>query len=180
MKTTVFRSADASHANDGSYHPHVTPLSMYWAVFGALLVLTVLTVGISELGIPQPWSLIIALAVATVKATLVCAFFMHLFFEVRSYTFILVLSVFFCGAFFGLTMLDLLTRDSVNPENGIHVPEHELRAAGKVPRGFVQAVPGAKEAGDHGGHVPAAHDAGAPVEGAAHTAAPADAAPAAH
>ena len=183
IPSNVHPSAVESHAaDDGSYHAHVTPLPIYFAVFGALLVLTVITVGISELGLPQPWSLLAALAVAVLKATLVCAFFMHLFFEVKSYTFVLLAGVFFSGIFFTLTMTDLLTRGDVIPEPGNRVMFDEATAQGKDPNGWRTAKPGAGEHDAHGGAehgepAPAAHQTEvAPAEGQA----PSAEAPAAH
>jgi cytochrome c oxidase subunit 4 len=148
-------------------------MRMYWGVFGALLVLTVVTVAISELGLPMPISIILALAVAFLKAGLVSAIFMHLYSEERAYTMILVMSLFFCAVFFGLTLLDVLTRGSVAPENGIHVVEDEIRKSGKVPRGFRVAKEGADAHGGHGGEhgkseAPAAHDASHEAAPAAH------------
>ena len=53
----------------------------YFVVFGALLILTVVTVAISYIHLPLPWAITIALVVATVKASLVALYFMHLISE---------------------------------------------------------------------------------------------------
>jgi cytochrome c oxidase subunit 4 len=50
----------------------------YIAVFAALLVLTVVTVGVSYLSLPMTPTILVALAIASVKAALVAMFFMHL------------------------------------------------------------------------------------------------------
>jgi cytochrome c oxidase subunit 4 len=50
----------------------------YLTVFGALLVLTIVTVGVSYLQLPEVETVALALAIATAKATLVAMFFMHL------------------------------------------------------------------------------------------------------
>ena len=47
-------------------------------VFGTLLVLTLITVGVSYLDLPEVETVIVALSIATVKASLVAIFFMHL------------------------------------------------------------------------------------------------------
>jgi cytochrome c oxidase subunit 4 len=47
-------------------------------VFGTLLVLTLITVGVSYLDLPEVETVIVALTIATVKASLVAIFFMHL------------------------------------------------------------------------------------------------------
>jgi cytochrome c oxidase subunit IV len=53
----------------------VTHVRTYLTVFGALLVLTVTTVGVSYLHLP---TVTLGLVIAAAKATLVVLFFMHL------------------------------------------------------------------------------------------------------
>ena len=50
----------------------------YLMVFGALLVLTLVTVGVSYLDLPEAETVTVALVIATIKASLVAMFFMHL------------------------------------------------------------------------------------------------------
>jgi cytochrome c oxidase subunit 4 len=50
----------------------------YLMVFGTLLILTVATVGASYLDLPVGPTVALGLTIATVKAALVAAFFMHL------------------------------------------------------------------------------------------------------
>ena len=59
-----------------SHTPHISPLSLYMLIFGALMIGTVITVAIAfvDLG---PLNTPIALAIAFFKATLVILFFMH-------------------------------------------------------------------------------------------------------
>ena len=62
--------------------PDVGPASVdvrpYLAVFGALMVLTVVTVAVSYLQMATTPTVLVALAIATAKAALVAMFFMHL------------------------------------------------------------------------------------------------------
>lgn len=51
---------------------------VYMMVFGALAVLTVVTVGVSYLDLPFAPALTLALVIASVKAGLVALYFMHL------------------------------------------------------------------------------------------------------
>ena len=90
-------------------------------VFGALLVLTVLTVFVSWLGLPAGLSFPVAMAVACMNALLVCAYFMHLAFEKKFYLLIFVVSIVFMLLFFIFTMADLTYRGLANPEerNGV-------------------------------------------------------------
>jgi cytochrome c oxidase subunit 4 len=67
----------------------------YMMVFGALGVLTLATVGASYLQIPLGPAIALALAIATLKASLVALFFMHLKGEVRAIVWTLMLTALF-------------------------------------------------------------------------------------
>lgn len=54
---------------------------VYWVIFGCLLFLTVVTVGISYIHLPFTLAVILALVVASTKASLVALYFMHLISE---------------------------------------------------------------------------------------------------
>lgn len=70
----------------------------YYFVFGALLILTLVTVSISYLHLSVVPAIIAALIVASVKGTLVASYFMHLISERKFIYFILILTaVFFAG-----------------------------------------------------------------------------------
>lgn len=58
-------------------HVHVAPLWILLSVFGALMVLTAVTVGVAYLDLGN-FNLMVAMGVAVVKATLVVLYFMHL------------------------------------------------------------------------------------------------------
>lgn len=62
--------------NDMAAHP--VSVGPYLAVFGALLVLTVVTVAVSYVEMSTTPTVLLALAIASVKASLVAMFFMHL------------------------------------------------------------------------------------------------------
>jgi cytochrome c oxidase subunit 4 len=57
-------------------HGHVAPKSMYYMVFGALIVGTLLTVAAAKIDM-GPLNNVVMLAIASAKATLVILFFMH-------------------------------------------------------------------------------------------------------
>jgi len=59
---------------------HIQPASVYVTVLAILLVLTVVTVWIAGFDFGA-WNLVVAMLVASVKATLVAMFFMHLKYE---------------------------------------------------------------------------------------------------
>lgn len=57
---------------------HSVPVRGYLSVFAALLVLTVITVAVASLDLTESATVAVAVTIATVKATLVAMFFMHL------------------------------------------------------------------------------------------------------
>ena len=68
---------------------------IYMGVFGALAVLTVVTVGIGYLELPMVPALLLGLAVALIKGGLVAAYFMHLLEEKKVILYSLALTVVF-------------------------------------------------------------------------------------
>ena len=70
-------------------------LRVYVMVFVALAVLTIVTVAISYLHLPTAIAITVAMVVATVKASLVAGYFMHLLSEEKVIIWLLVL----CAAF---------------------------------------------------------------------------------
>lgn len=89
---------------------HVLPLKTYLSVGGALLILTVITVMVAQYQLGE-WNLIVAMAIAATKATLVLLFFMHLKYDNKMYAFIFLIAVVFLAIFITFTMLDTMTRD---------------------------------------------------------------------
>ena len=73
----------------------------YVAVFAALAALTVITVGVSYLHLPLKEAITLALVIASVKGTLVAAFFMHLISEKK----IIWLILTFAAIFFAVLLL---------------------------------------------------------------------------
>jgi cytochrome c oxidase subunit 4 len=67
----------------------------YYMVFGSLLTLTLVTVGISYLHLSVVPAIIAALFVASVKGSLVASYFMHLAAERKFIYFVLILSAIF-------------------------------------------------------------------------------------
>ena len=64
---------DAHAADDVRSH-----VKTYFMIFGALMVLTIVTVGVSYLHLPVAMAILVALVVATIKGSLVALYFMHL------------------------------------------------------------------------------------------------------
>lgn len=93
--------------HDGGHHS--MPLKVYFSVFAALIFLTVITVWIAQFhfGILNGF---IAMFVATIKATLVGMYFMHLKFDNKLYATILVGSVGFLILLWIFSLFDFGTR----------------------------------------------------------------------
>lgn len=88
---------------------HVSPRSLYYAIFGALMVLTAVTVGVAFINL-GPFNFPVAISIAIVKATLVILFFMHVKYSSRLTKLIVATGIFFLGVLFALTLTDYLSR----------------------------------------------------------------------
>lgn len=106
--------SQAHAAAGGAHKPHILPLRTYFLVWIGLLVLTFITVRVSYFDFGT-WNLIVAMAVATVKASLVALFFMHLKYDEKFNGVIFLGSLAFLGIFFVLTLADTLHRGKVDP-----------------------------------------------------------------
>ncbi|MEM6992408.1 MAG: cytochrome C oxidase subunit IV family protein [Myxococcota bacterium] len=94
---------------------HVSPVSLYLKVLGALFVLTGLTYAVSYLNL-GPASLPVAMLVALFKATLVCTYFMHLKYDDKYHVFVFLSTLLFVGIFFTFTLFDMASRPRLNDE----------------------------------------------------------------
>ena len=65
----------------------------YLAVFGALAILTVVTVIVGYLSLPVGAAIVVALSIASLKGALVATFFMHLISEQKSIVWLLLLTL---------------------------------------------------------------------------------------
>jgi len=93
---------------------HIVSTRMYLGIFGALLVLTALTVVASwyDLGGGRLHyaNAIVALTIAVTKATLVVLYFMHVRYSSRLTWVFVAAGVFWLLILIGLTLSDVLTR----------------------------------------------------------------------
>ncbi len=104
--------ADTHHNDElaaDDHHPHVVSTTFLVGVFVALLVLTVVTVLASYLDLGgRSTNIFVAVLIATVKATLVALFFMHLRWDKPFNAIVLVGSLGMVGLFLGISTLDML------------------------------------------------------------------------
>lgn len=101
----------------------------YLYVFGALMVLTVLTVAVSHMPIPHKYTLAVGLTIATVKASLVALFFMHLKGERKLIWSLLGLCAIFVVVLFTLPWVDFQDNVALNRTQRDHVSSGNHGAA---------------------------------------------------
>jgi cytochrome c oxidase subunit 4 len=89
---------------------HVVPTRVYFTIFGALMVGTALTVYASKLELPGALNVVLALAIAVTKATLVVLYFMHVRYSSRLTWVVIGAGLFWLGILFVLAFSDYLTR----------------------------------------------------------------------
>ncbi len=106
--------------NTASTH-HILPLSVYFTVAGILFVLTGITVAISYVHFGA-FNIIVAIVIATAKASLVALYFMHLKYDNKLFMATFLSSLIFLGLFIILTMTDTMYRGEVDP-----IREHPIK-----------------------------------------------------
>jgi cytochrome c oxidase subunit 4 len=152
--------AEHEHGSaDGEHHPHVLPFSMYIATWGTLLVLTVVTVGASYLDLGHTGNLIVALTIATIKASVVGLIFMHLKWDHKFHSVIFFSSLIFLAVFIGIVISDTEFRGELDSwENEHPVDIKDPFGAGQQKGDFALPKPVATPAA-----TPAAGPSAAPV-----------------
>lgn len=108
-----------SHHDGAESHAHfVAPLAVYLGTFGALIVLTAITVGVTYIDLGQ-LNIVVALVIAIIKASLVVLFFMGLAWDTDRFNRVVFgAALLFLSLFFILTFPDLLYRDALDPVKG--------------------------------------------------------------
>ncbi len=101
--------------HDHEYSEHVVPVGVYLAVFGALLVLTAVTVWTSHIQLGA-LNTPLALAIAFTKAILVILFFMHVKYSSRLVWLSVGAGFFWLFHLLAGTAADYASRSRVNPQ----------------------------------------------------------------
>ena len=92
---------------------HIVSPKTYFAIFGALMVFTAITVAVARLDLASIWgplNIVVALTVAVVKATLVILYFMHVRYSSRLTQVIVVAGIFWLVILLAMTLSDYLAR----------------------------------------------------------------------
>ena len=88
---------------------HIVAKKTYYTIFGALMALTLLTVGIAYIDL-GPVNTVAAVIIACIKATIVVLYFMHVKFSTRLIKLSVVAGLYWLGILMALTLSDYLTR----------------------------------------------------------------------
>lgn len=109
-KAAAAAHSSHDHGTHGDDHghglAHTMPVWMLIGVLGALLVLTIATVAVTAVDLGAQGNLIVAMVIATIKAILVCAFFMHLFWDKKFNLVLFLTSVLFLILFLAMATTD--------------------------------------------------------------------------
>ena len=89
---------------------HIVSPKVYVGIFLSLMVLTAATVVAAYVNL-GPFNIVIALAIASVKATLVVLYFMHARYSPNRTHLVIIAAVFWLAIMLALTLSDYLTRD---------------------------------------------------------------------
>jgi cytochrome c oxidase subunit 4 len=105
------------------------PLTLLLTVFSTLIGLTIVTVTASKLslGAAEIW---VAMGIATVKAVLVAAYFMHLRYDKPFNAFLFLFSLVFAAIFIGLVLVD---SQAYQPEIAAEAMQTQNQAANPNP-----------------------------------------------
>jgi cytochrome c oxidase subunit IV len=127
---------DSHQHADGKVHAHITPVRFYWIIFFALIFFTLLTVGVAYVHL-GPLNLVVAIVIATIKASLVVLYFMHMKYETKFNALVFLASLLFMGIFLAYTMNDTQYRASVDYAYGGRVDPRTGQYAHGTPPGLV-------------------------------------------
>lgn len=88
---------------------HIVSPGIYLTIILTLLVLTAATVGAAYINL-GPFNIVVALAIATVKATLVVLFFMHAKYVPKRTQLVIIAGIFWLALLLFMTMSDYISR----------------------------------------------------------------------
>ncbi len=110
MSDSPANTHDENADDHGHGDHHVVSFGFLLTVFVALLILTVITVGVSEARLSETLigdiALPVAMIVAVIKGSLVCLFFMHLWWDSLFNSVAVVAALAFVALFLALAVLD--------------------------------------------------------------------------
>lgn len=151
---------------EGDHVPHVVSWQFLLGILMTLLALTAVTVLAAKVDLGSTLNVGLALAIATVKATLVAAFFMHLYWDKPINTVILLFSLALLALFLAFSLLDgMQYQDSVIKDYAYKQMTEKSYKGGWDPAAAVEAHKHGAGHGEDPGHgEDAGHGEGDKVE----------------
>src|ERR1700733_14119080 len=151
-------STEHSHAHDDAHddrgaHVHISSTRFYIGIFAALICLTIATVKVSYYDFGSA-NIVIAMLIATMKASLVAAFFMHLRYDQLFNTLAFLGAFLFLGIFILLTYDDVGRRGRLDNSYGtrVFVPTGQAAPGGEPATSATDGAVGPEGPGEgHGG-----------------------------
>ena len=109
-------------SNNHTHKHHIIPIQTYFKVFGALMLLTILTVLAAKIDLGS-FNIFLAMLIAIIKSTLVLLFFMHLYYDNKTNLLFFLGSLLFLTIFITFTYFDIGYRDGIYDIEGM-TPSH--------------------------------------------------------
>jgi cytochrome c oxidase subunit 4 len=106
---------------------HIVSPKIYVVIFFALMAFTLLTVFAAVHDFGQ-MNVVIALVIATIKASLVILFFMHGKYSARRTKLVIVAGFFWLAIMLGLTLADYTTRHAEPSRTRLATPSLQIRS----------------------------------------------------
>jgi cytochrome c oxidase subunit 4 len=110
VAAAVAHSDHSDHDGHGDDHghglSHIASTKVLLTTFGALMVLTIITVAATSIDLGSSMNLLVAMVVATIKAGLVCMFFMHLRYDKTMHTVAFLSALLFALLFVSFALMD--------------------------------------------------------------------------
>ncbi len=105
---------------------HVSPLALYLTIFGALMVLTAVTVGAAYVDLGA-FNFLVAIAIACFKASLVVWYFMHVKWQSQMTKLTLATGLFTLAILLGMSLIDYASRNFTDMPRPVN-PDAQMRA----------------------------------------------------
>src|SRR5690606_28296053 len=126
---------------------HTASLNLLFGVFGGLIILTILTVAVTAIDLGSQGNFIVAMIIATIKAGMVMAFFMHMLWDSKFNVTVFVSSFLFVLLFLSMSLTDRSEyQDMIDSRETVNKAADEGRAE-REPRATAQRSGGRRGVG---------------------------------
>jgi cytochrome c oxidase subunit IV len=115
---------------ENGHTDHIVKPSTYLLIIITLMVLTIVTVGAAMVDLGK-FNIVVALAIATTKATLVVLFFMHAKYVPKRTQLVIIAGIFWLAILLFMTMSDYVSRVDYR---GVRYPMSYNRSVAKLSR----------------------------------------------